>query len=225
MGPRFEQLPLFLSPIIRSICARRDLAVCNLLKRPAFSALFLLLGDLNDIWLNKDLLPYSAALLSICKMGRKGLLGCALHLFSIALSLVLKPPQSLPEATANTPIALDASYNSSAIQIAPIPSENTQSDQTSSVSLANITASADNATLTQMVVNCNGAPFTRPGPASYSSCQDAFEYTRSGVNVMTFGDRASGDWNVALPVRFMSGKRAPSSLGSQLDLVGYRYSS
>lgn len=155
-------------------------------------------------------------------MGRKGLLGCALHLFSIASSLILKPPQSLPETTANIPIALDASMNSSAIQIAPIPSENTQSDLTSSLSLANITASADNATLSQMAVDCNGAPFTRPGPASYSSCQDAFDYTRNGANMMTFGDRGSGDWNFALPLRFMSGKRAPCSLGSQFDLVGDR---
>ena len=147
-------------------------------------------------------------------MGHRGLLGCALHL-SIASSLVLNSPQSLPEITTNSPIALDASSNTSAIQLVPIPSINSSlsriSDPASSLSLANITA-ADNATLTQMVVSCNGAPFTRPGPASYASCQDAFGYTHSGGNMMTFGDRTSGDWGVNLPIRVMSGKLASSPL-------------
>ena len=182
--------------------------------------MFLPIQDLDKIWLKKHLLPHSAAPLLICNMGRKGLLGCALHLFSIASSLVLKPPQSLPETTANTPITLDASVNLSAIQIVPIPSENTQLALLSSLSLANTTTAAENATLTEMAVECNGAPFTRPGPASYASCQDTFQYTRSGASVITFGDRTSGDYQVNLPIRFMSGKRAPSSPGSQLDYVG-----
>lgn len=137
-------------------------------------------------------------------MGRKDMLGCGFNFFSIASSLVLKPPQSLPETTVDTPIALDANFSSSAIQIAAIPSQNTQSDLESSPTLTNITALAENATLTQMAVDCNGAPFTG---SSYSSCQSAFDYIRSGVGVITFGDRASGDWTAALPLLFMSGKR------------------
>lgn len=153
-------------------------------------------------------------------MRHKGLLGCALHL-SIASSLVLTPPQSLPEITTSSPIALDASSNTSVIQLAPIPSMNHGhriSNPASSLSLANITAPADHAALTQVEVSCNGAPFTI-ALVIYSSCRNAFRYTHSGGNVMTFGDRTSGDWDLNLPVRVMSGKLASSPLMFLLDLV------
>lgn len=154
-------------------------------------------------------------------MGRKGLLVCAVHL-SFASSFVLNPPQSLPEISTTSPIAVDTSSNTSAIHIAPIPSTNSdpgKSDPTSSLSLANITALADNATLTNVAVSCNGVPFPTPGPASYASCQDAFDLIRSGSNVITYGDRASGNFDADLPIRFMSGERTPSPQRSPHDLA------
>lgn len=144
-------------------------------------------------------------------MGRKALFGYALHL-SIASSLVLKPPQSLPESTSNLPSDPDTSSNSSMTQTVPITSKSSPfsiPNAKSSLSFANITTLANNATLTEMAVSC-GDPFPRPGLASFASCKDAWEYIPSDVFIRTFGDRASGFWSVTLPQRFMSGERAPS---------------
>ena len=132
-------------------------------------------------------------------MGLKVLLGWALHLW-IASSLVLNPPQSF-----------DASSNTSAIQLARILSKNSQSSissSTSSLSLTNTTALAGNASLPGIIMACNGASFTTPGPASYASCWNAFRKTAGGGyrTVMTFGDRAVGNWENPLPIRFMDGK-------------------
>lgn len=71
-----------------------------------------------------------------------------------------------------------------------------------------------------MAVNCNGASFTTPGPASYASCQNAFSNTPGGGIIQTIGDRAAGDWYMALPQRFMSGKRVPSLVLSRINRVG-----
>lgn len=150
--------------------------------------------------------------IQMCNMGRKSLLGCALHL-SIASSLVLHPLRSLPEIGVDSPTTLDASSNTSAIITAPIRSGiflPSISDPTSSLSLSNNTAPAGNPTLRAMSVDCDGASFPRPGPASYASCQNAFGHTPAGMQVQTIGDRAAGDWYMTLPQRFMSGKRAPS---------------
>ncbi len=158
-------------------------------------------------------------------MGRKSLLGCAFQL-SIASSLVLHPPRSLPEISTNAPTAIDASSNTSAILIAPVRSEifvPSILDPTSSLSLANVTTPADNATLTAMAVDCDGAPFARPGPASYASCQNALRRTPGSGIIRTIGDRASGDWYMNLPQRFMSGERAPSPVLSKAELVEDRY--
>ena len=97
-------------------------------------------------------------------------------------------------------------------------------DPTSSQSLSNLTAPADNTTLTELAVNCNGAPSTRPGPASYASCQNAFTNTPGGESIETIGDRAAGEWYMNLPQRFMSGKQAPSLVLSRVDHVGDNYS-
>ena len=142
------------------------------------------------------------------------LLGCALHVW-IAFSLVLNPPQNIPGIATNPSTALDAPSNTSAIQIASIPSENfppSISNPTSSLSLANTTSLTGNATLTDTRLSCNGAPFTRPGPASFASCQNALRNLHGGGDVLTFGDRAAGDWDVALPVRVMGGKLEPTIL-------------
>ena len=143
-------------------------------------------------------------------MGARCLLGYALHL-SIVWSLVLSPPQGLPELTTSPPTALDASSNST-IQIVPIPSErlpDSISNLTSPLSYANSTTPTDNATLTEMSITCNGDPFPTPGPASQASCLDAWAYIPSGDDIETFGDRSSGEWDDPLPYRAMSGKRAP----------------
>ena len=142
-------------------------------------------------------------------MGRKSLLGCALYL-SFASSLVLHLAQSLPEISV------------SPCMIAPIRSGNFQSsipDPTSSLSLSNITAPVNNTTLTEWSVSCNGATFSRPSPASYASCQDAFSFIPAGGIIQTFGDRASGDEHIPLPQTYMSGKRVLSIELSRVDCV------
>ena len=100
-----------------SLYRRKRLQSATCPRRPAFPARFLSLRNFDCIWLKEHLLPCPAVPLLICNMGRKGLLGWALHLFSIASSLVSKPLQSLQEITTNTSSALDASSNSYAIQI------------------------------------------------------------------------------------------------------------
>lgn len=149
-------------------------------------------------------------------MGLKALLGCALHLW-IASSLVLKTPQKFPGITTNHPTALDASSKTPAYQLTSIPLRNSQpriSDSTSLLSPANTTSLAVNTTLRDMAVSCNEAHLTRPQPASLASCQNAWEHLKPGGNDLTFGDRAAGEWNVALPLRTMSGKRAANLLTS-----------
>ena len=143
-------------------------------------------------------------------MGQKLLLGCVVHV-STTFALVLNPPQSLQGTSTNPPVALDATSNASAIHVASIPAVNSQpstSGPTSSLSNDNFTAPADNATLTAMRISCDGAPFN-PGPATFASCVDAWEYTKSGLDLTTFGDRAFGDPNYRLPIRFLSGKSVP----------------
>ena len=145
-------------------------------------------------------------------MGSKLVLGFSFHVLIVS-SFVLHTLRSLQEISTNPKRALDASSNASAIQIAPISPEKAPpraSGPAPSLLLANITAPADNATLANTLVTCQGASFSR-GPATYASCGDAWEYTRSGLNVMRMGDRASlpEDDGWPFPQRFLSGKSAP----------------
>ena len=134
-------------------------------------------------------------------MGFIGVSTSALHL-SITFSLVSCLSTSL-----------DALFNLSTNQAAPVPSEKShpkisdlKSSSSSALSLHHVTTPADNATLTVDLVSCNGAPFLRSPGFSYASCRDAFAYIHAGGYQVVFGDRASGDWDFLLPQRWMSGE-------------------